>query len=317
MDNFQKIVSSRGILRSCDIHNLEPRSSTTELDFGGVVHQAGGSIYCCTDALENFAEQMLDALTIPFVLVSGDADSVVSPEGLGSRVFERILNHPNLLRWYAQHLDFHDPRLHVLPAGLDYHTLWEHPEVWGEAQKTSPFVQERVLLDLKARSLPADRRKPLAYCNWHHSLDKPGRQDSPNRRIRQECLAQVDKSVCYYEPAFLPRFRAWEKQREFAFVLSPDGNGPDSHRTWESLVLGCVPIVKRNFMSDFLHDLPVIVVEDWREISAATLQQSLAALSREKFNFSKLYLEYWRKAIRGGAPEGFAPLSMAEFLEML
>jgi hypothetical protein len=30
----------------------------------------------------------------------------------------------------------------------------------------------------------------------------------------------------------------------YAFVASPYGGGPDCHRTWEALILGCIPIVK-------------------------------------------------------------------------
>lgn len=318
MDNYQKLLSSRGILRSCDLHNRAPRSSTSEVDFGvGVVHRAGGSIYVCTDALANFAAQVIDAFTVPFVLVSGDADAVVSPEGIGPATFEKILGHPALQRWYAQHLEFDDPKLHFLPAGLDYHTMWEHPEVWGEPVRTSPFAQERVLLEVRSRAAPPPERRPLLYCNWHLSLGKPGRQDSPNRRIRTECLEQVDKSVCFYEPAFVPRFQSWERQAGYAFVLSPDGNGPDAHRTWEALALGCVPVVKRNFMSAFLGDLPVIVVDDWREISAPFLRRALAALDARKFNFAKLYLEHWRKLIRGVAAEEIPALTMSEFLKVL
>ncbi len=79
--------------------------------------------------------------------------------------------------------------------------------------------------------------------------------------------------------------------------------GGHTHRLWEALALGCIPIVKRNFLSTFLSDLPVLVVDDWRQITDALLQTTLADFGARRFNFAKLYLEYWRRAIRGGAQD--------------
>ena len=50
------------------------------------------------------------------------------------------------------------------------------------------------------------------------------------------------------------------------FVLSPPGNGPDCHRTWEALYLGATPIVHRNSWPFLWHDIPVLVVDSWGEI---------------------------------------------------
>lgn len=314
VENLQKLVSSRGILRGCDVFNREPRSSSPDIDFSTVL-PAGGSIYCCTDALANFANLVIDSISIPFVLVSGDADTVVSPPSLGPPVFEKIVSHPTLLRWYAQNLEVKHERLHFLPIGLDYHTMWEHPGVFGGTERISPFEQERALLDIKRGSPAVAQRRLLLYCDWHHSLHRPGRADSPNRRARVDCLEQIDKSVCHFEPAFLPRFRSWARQAEFAFVLSPEGNGPDTHRLWEALALGCVPIVKRNFLSPYLCDLPVLVVDDWRQISSGYLRDSLELLGTRKFNFSKIFLEYWRRTIRDGGVHEAPALSLQQHLD--
>ena len=51
------------------------------------------------------------------------------------------------------------------------------------------------------------------------------------------------------------------------YVLSPPGNGFDCHRTWEAIYLGCIPIVKRAFWPFNHLALPVLVLEDWSEVS--------------------------------------------------
>lgn len=53
------------------------------------------------------------------------------------------------------------------------------------------------------------------------------------------------------------------------FVLSPPGNGPDCHRTWEAIYLGAVPIVHASAWPFKAFDLPVIVLDDWESLSSA------------------------------------------------
>jgi hypothetical protein len=55
-------------------------------------------------------------------------------------------------------------------------------------------------------------------------------------------------------------------------VLSPPGNGPDCHRTWESLYLGATPIVKSSAWPNFKIKLPVKVLNEWKELFAVVNQ---------------------------------------------
>jgi hypothetical protein len=50
------------------------------------------------------------------------------------------------------------------------------------------------------------------------------------------------------------------------YVLSPPGNGPDCHRTWEAIYLGAIPIVKFEFWPFSRIDLPVIVLNNWSDL---------------------------------------------------
>jgi len=50
------------------------------------------------------------------------------------------------------------------------------------------------------------------------------------------------------------------------FVISPPGNGPDCHRTWEAMYLGAIPVVKQQSWP-FRHiNLPVIQIENWNQL---------------------------------------------------
>ncbi len=54
---------------------------------------------------------------------------------------------------------------------------------------------------------------------------------------------------------------------ESRYVLSPPGNGFDCHRTWEAIYLGCIPVVKKAFWPFNHLRLPVLVLEDWSDVS--------------------------------------------------
>ena len=65
------------------------------------------------------------------------------------------------------------------------------------------------------------------------------------------------------------------------YVISPPGNGPDCHRTWEALYMNAIPIVKREYWPFKEINIPVIQIEDWNSISSA--QTNLMAT--HKFSF--------------------------------
>lgn len=70
------------------------------------------------------------------------------------------------------------------------------------------------------------------------------------------------------------------------FVISPPGNGPDCHRTWEALYLGAVPIVLKSYWPFPAHDLPIISVRTWNEIPRSIENYK---------NRSQVNVEYLRK----------------------
>ena len=54
----------------------------------------------------------------------------------------------------------------------------------------------------------------------------------------------------------------WKKHKNYAFELSPSGNGLDCHRTYEAIILNTIPIVRSNTLDPIYkeHDLPVVIV---------------------------------------------------------
>ena len=59
------------------------------------------------------------------------------------------------------------------------------------------------------------------------------------------------------------------KLSSYKLSLCPPGNGIDTHRIWESLLVKTLPIVKKSNFTDNLESMsvPLIALKDWEEIA--------------------------------------------------
>jgi hypothetical protein len=293
MEQINYFISSRGFLKSSTIHSEKPRSSSAEIDFNITPSSKHlESIYICTDALENFILHHLDSINFKFILISGDSDIPVNSELLERQLFIVLLNSQNLVHWYAQNLIVQHEKISQLPIGMDYHTMWERPGVWGLKQQSS-LGQERSLIEVLSRSASLEDRSFTGYCNWHFAL---------HRGDREICLNSIQKEFCFFESQAVPRLTTWQRQSDCAFVISPEGAGIDCHRTWEAILLGCVPIIKKSSFSKIFDDLPVIQLDDWAECNSKNIKNRYFDLIQKKFDFSILFLAYWDNLFRGKKP---------------
>ena len=87
----------------------------------------------------------------------------------------------------------------------------------------------------------------------------------------------------FYEEKRTTRKQTWETQRKYAFVISPHGNGYDCHRTWEALILGCIPVVKTSPLDVLFKDLPVLILKDWKELTKQLMEKTIQDF-KNKYN---------------------------------
>ena len=78
------------------------------------------------------------------------------------------------------------------------------------------------------------------------------------------------------------------------FVLCPPGNGIDTHRMWEALYLGTIPVVQRHPALDSFSDLPILFVDDLGGLNPGLLEREYERINAAKWNTEKLFLPWWR-----------------------
>ncbi len=148
---------------------------------------------------------------------------------------------------------------------------------------------------------------------------------NPERQNLIELFAS--KSWCSKQPR--RSFTDYLKEMAtYKFVLCPRGWGPDSYRTWEALLVGTIPIVKRGQHDLYLHNLsnidpihsnqekafhkvkeapsqldrlyenlPVLIVDNWEDITQDFLRQKYTKITSKRYDLHFLYKEYWYEKI--------------------
>ena len=289
-ENDCRFVSSRGILKSCDIHSGTPVSSIKEMiNYRWEGLRPGSTVYVCTSAIGQLAHH-LERIPYPIVLVSGDADEDAPTNIFASEQdFLNFIENPNIIHWFAQNGVVKHSKLSLIPIGLDYHTMSQGDSHWGS--KISPTSQQELLQSIQQTAAPLSQRMLKAHANFHFLMTTKYGTD----RVRAKQLIAPD--LVDYETRRVDRETTWRNQSRYAFVISPHGNGLDCHRTWEALCLGCIPIVRTSPLDALYADLPVYIVNDWSDVTEINLRKVLNEFSQRKFDLNRLTLKYWMDKI--------------------
>jgi hypothetical protein len=87
--------------------------------------------------------------------------------------------------------------------------------------------------------------------------------------------------------------------RRSNFVLCPEGNGMDTHRLWETLYMGGVPVVVRSkYMDPLYNQLPLVRLNSWADLSnPSILERKWLEVQEFQWDDSILTQTYWLSKI--------------------
>ena len=125
------------------------------------------------------------------------------------------------------------------------------------------------------------------------------------------------KNLCFIPDKLGPFLDYLEEMASTKFTPSPRGWGPDCYRTWEALLVGSIPIVKRGQcdvmeiarsllrsypcydaqLDRLFEHLPILVIDDWEEITEEFLNKKYEEITSKTYDLRMLYMEYWHEKI--------------------
>ena len=79
--------------------------------------------------------------------------------------------------------------------------------------------------------------------------------------------------------------------QKYKFCICPPGRGIDTHRCWEALMVGTIPIVLSSPLNSLYINLPVLVLENLNNITEAYLNKEYSRLIKQPYKFEKLYYD--------------------------
>jgi len=83
------------------------------------------------------------------------------------------------------------------------------------------------------------------------------------------------------------------------FILCPRGNGIDTHRLWEALYCGVIPIVIRHQAHEGLEgNLPILFVDSYEQVNEDVLNNTYSDFSRKTWNMGMLMVSWWINKMR-------------------
>jgi len=212
------------------------------------------------------------------VLVTGEGD-------LPCDGFRQSLLPANVCHWFATNVIQTHPRVTALPLGLG-----------------SPCSSTTLTVgDIYAARYSGKDRDRLLYVNFRPDTNPIERLETHDH-FRE--ISSDSHWVTFESPTERGDNRNFLGQLvRHRFVLCPPGNGVDTHRMWESLLAGAIPVVKRSPAMKPFSDLPILSVDDFREVTKELLENvwprievpSLPPLPRTE--------SYWAEIIRAKQAE--------------
>lgn len=79
---------------------------------------------------------------------------------------------------------------------------------------------------------------------------------------------------------------------EHKFALCPWGNGIDTHRFWESIYLGTIPVTKKSITYNSAKGLPHVLVSSYKNLNPESLNQAYDSFISD-LNYQKLKVGFW------------------------
>ena len=221
-------------------------------------------IFCPSHKVEDFLAIYGPSVTAK-VLILGNSDRDFT---------QPIYGLPSSIRKvFCQNLMFVDSRYHVLPIGIENLRLAQNGKTdLFRSEYFDKIKQNKILVG--PFGLTHSERDELLSVDFDHPLI-----ENYSSRISPSKYAQLSSS--------------------FRFVAVPRGNGMDTHRFWETLYRGGIPIVKKSLWSKQIGALgfPIVEIESWDH---EVLVQTLGGYPPASFDRTLpiLWWPWWEKLIK-------------------
>ena len=278
-------INSRGLSEICNYKPNKIKSDTNLINLDDYKYiKDDDIIYIVRTVFKQFYNFIINKNVKNLTIVLADSD-ISFP--LESDINHNELNKNIINKIYTTNYDlsFQSDFIIPIPLGIDYHTIFN---------EKLPIEQENELININNKSNNFNKRLNKTYSFFHLNIHiKPGRKHTYDRNNALEYLK--NKSFNVFQTKKINRDLTWNEMIKYKWIISPHGNGLDCHRTYEAIALGCIPIVKTSTLDILYKNMPIIIVDNWTDITIDYLnKESIKALKKST---NQIQLNYWKNLI--------------------
>lgn len=216
------------------------------------------------------------------VLVTGEGDKPVTQTLWQQKP-------PHVIAWFGTNCFASGPGAHPLPLGI------------GNAgdKFTAPWEE------LQSAANTSTARSGLLYANFS-TASNPAVRGPLSQWLTEPGQAWI---TCHNSASGLGMADYLRQMATHRFALCPPGNGEDTHRMWEALYCGTIPVVRSSPALRTFTSLPLVFVEDFLQLREDFLIQKFPQGVGNAEALSALWTPFWKakfdenKHIASAAPQ--------------
>jgi len=222
------------------------------------------TIFMYTHLLPYFKKYVAPRLKSDFVLLTHNSDDPVDETHL------ELLNHPHLVMWFAQNVEFSHSKLCALPIGMAN-------SQWG-TEKIKQLVHVS----------KTSAKKKLIYSNFNPGTHPARVQAFDQIKLLPFVTMQQDVGFEQY----ITELAAHK------FCICPRGNGIDTHRFWEAQYLDCIPVILAADWTAAYSGLPVVTIKSWVDLDETKLEEAYLRISTTSYDRKWAKLSFIKDSIQ-------------------
>lgn len=235
----------------------------------------GQTIFVGDSLIHTFLTELHPKIQCRYVLVTHNGDAKITKE-----LF--TLAADKLIHWYGINVEHSDERLTPIPLGIEnkHYYVCGIPTVFNFVKNRRTPKVNKIFYGFTVSTNPAERGPALTIIKAH-----------PNGETLQSWRG------------FFPYLLALNN---YKLVLSPPGSCEEGHRTWDTMYIGGVPIVKSSPTTEYFKrvGVPLLVINSWEELNSLT-NETIPKVYEAVLASSKpetLTMEYWTNKIKTKSP---------------
>jgi hypothetical protein len=175
-------------------------------------------VFVKTDYIRQFLSVFFGTSDKRIFLITGESDYVLPYTFFNPGIFHDIVSDNRIIKWFGTNCVFKHPKIVLLPIG------------------TCVTDVEHVQKVVDAGYVEKTKDDPFFAMGTTYTYDNIS-YTQPSRALCKELFGKEEFNRLSIEEYL-------HEMNKHKFVLCPVGHGPDTHRLWEAIALGCVPIVE-------------------------------------------------------------------------